>query len=70
MSWFRETPESRRMLAEERAKLAKAESKYECRRCKKTIEPDYTLRDWQNRFRAWMWRQAHRLNCPKRGTRQ
>lgn len=61
--WFRDTPESLRMLEEERLKLAAAEAKYECRRCGKVLEPDYALSDTLNRVRAWMWRHAHKMNC-------
>lgn len=51
------------MLAAERAKVAADEAKYECQRCSEALEPDYGLSDLLNRIRAWMWRQAHRLNC-------
>lgn len=62
--WFRETPESLRMLAAEQVKLAKAEARYECGRCGAVLRPDYGLSDSLNRVRAFFWRQAHRLNCP------
>lgn len=62
--WFRETPESLRLLEVEKRKLARAEARYECSRCGTHLQADYTLSDRLNRVRAFLWRQAHRLNCP------